>query len=238
MKKTLALWALLAGAAAADERTFVRNYDVASTSFIYCETTNYVAGTGRVSTAGSTTTIDVAGAGAALRQLAAGDEIFVTRPNVGTSGTTTDRRVLSAAPTSNTSMIVTSAVDWTAGFSWQFRKVACGTGAENGWLPTARASWTNVKWVIASMSATSIDLDVECRDTGDSAGAATVVWPNPSNSSSTDECLKSNFTAANKCGLIIEGHWSECRVGLKVNTDTGTQDITATLNTGNATGVQ
>ncbi len=233
MKTILAaLLALAALPALAVERTFVRNYDVASTSFIYCSTTDFIAGNGRASTSGSSAT--VTGSGTNFRRLVAGDEIFVTRPSFpGSQATTTDRRVVQTTPTSDTSLTLTAVADWSAGFSWRFRHVECGTGAEDGWINVGLAK-ADFEWVATTVNATSVSFNVQCRNTGDSARPATTVYPDPANSASTDSCKSGSPLDANdgaSCRIIGAGLYSECRCGMKVNTDTGAQDLSCFLTT-------
>lgn len=236
MKLIRAFLALLAftGMATAGERTFVRNYDVTSTSYIYCSTTDFSTGLGRLVTAGSSTTVTTSGTGAQLRQLVAGDEVFVTRPSFpGSNTTTVDRRVVQTTPTTNTTMTITAAADWTGGFAWRYRKVSCGTGAEDGWITTGEAK-VDVEWYAATVNATSVSFQVQCRNTGDSWRPANTVYPDPDSSASTVPCKRGSALDADDgavCRVIGAGIYSECRCGMKVNTDTGVQDISCGLTT-------
>jgi hypothetical protein len=213
-----------------DARTYVRNYD-SSTTLTYCSTTDFVAGLGRVATSGSSTT--VTGTSTNFLSLVAGDEIFVTRPTSGNQ-TTTDRRVVQTTPTTATALTLTAVADWTAGFSWRYRKVTCGTGAENGWLAVGNTSTRDVSWAWTTINATSSTIQIECRNTDDSAGPAIIVWPTAANSASTDPCLSGVALDANdgtNCNLRIGGRYSQCRIGVKITTDTGVQDFSAFLKT-------
>jgi hypothetical protein len=141
--------------------------------------------------------------------------------------------VVQTTPTSNTALTLTAAADWTGGFTWRFRKPTCGTGAENGWLSVANGYKVTIKWQATTINATSVGYTVECRDNYDSDGAAVTVWPDPANSASTDQCKSGTITTAgatSRCSLVVQGGWDQCRVGFKVNTDTGVQDVSAFLN--------
>lgn len=229
-------------AQAIEHRVYVEQYNLNSTSYIACTTDVPVAGVGRVKNASSGTTITFAGDRGSFGVLAAGDEVFflVPPPRPGAPGARTRRVVSSATPTTLT---VTAAVDLsgngTEGYAWDYRKVSCGTGAEDGWQLTANSLWADAAWQIDQLNVTGgIDVRVQCRDPGT---AAYTVYPDPANSASTNECLKGNFTAANACKLIITGHWQECRVQFKIGTnddggDTGAdaESISAFLNLGPA----
>lgn len=228
----LSLCVALALPALAGERTYVRNYDVASTSFIYCSTTDYVQGLGRIATSGSATA--VTGTNTTFLKLVAGDEIFVQRPAfAGSPNLVTDRRVVQTTPTSNTALTITAVANWTGGFAWRYRKVSCGTGAEDGWITTGEAK-VDVEWYAATVNATSVSFQVQCRNTGDSWRPANTVYPDPDNSASTVPCRRGSALDANDgavCRVIGAGIYSECRCGIQVNTDTGVQDISCGLTT-------
>lgn len=224
----------LASSVSAAERTFVRNRDVTSTSFEYCATSDFIPGLGRLSTSGSSATVTATGAGAVLTQLVAGDEIFVIRPSFAGSPTmTTDRRLVLTTPTTNTTMTLTAVADWTGGFAWKYRQVRCGTGAEDGWIMTGESK-VDVEWSATTINATSVSFRVQCRNTGDSARPANTVYPAAANSASTDSCLSGSPLDANdgdSCRILGAGIYSQCRCGIKVNTDTGVQDLSCFLTT-------
>lgn len=229
--RALIVLALVALPAVAGERTFVRNRDVTATSFEYCATSDSVAGTGRLATAGSSATVTATGTGAQLRQLVAGDEIFVTRPSFpGSNVMTVDRRLVLTTPTSSTTMTLTAVADWTGGFAWRYRQVRCGSGAEDGWIAT-NGTLADVEWNVVTINATSISFQVQCRHTADSGRTANTVYPNPLNAASTNTCDSGIPTAANTCNVLGSTIYSECRCGFRVNTDTGAQDIGCFLTT-------
>lgn len=241
----LAVLLSLALPAAAGEQVYVRELDLDATSYTHCSTTSTTAGRGRIVNAGSSTTITTVNSVSGFGQLRAGDEIFVTIPVAGVM--TRTRRVISAPSSGgHSSIVLTAALDLsgngTSGFAWDFALVSCGTGAEDGWLLSAQALWTDVTWQVDQLNVTGgIDVRVQCRGTGPTATAAVTVYPDPANSASTDECKKGNFTAVNACRLIVTGHWSQCRIGFKIGTnddggDTGAnaESISAFLTTGPA----
>lgn len=216
---TLLALVLLAPVARAAERTYVNQYDldqVSASAYIYCASGEYVQGSGRVITSGSSTTITTVNSTSGFGPLRAGDELFFIISGVET------RRVISAVA-STSSLTVTAAVDLSAlgagGYMWKYRRVSCGTTASDGWLTTAGAKQPfEVRWQVEQVSVTGgVDVRVECR--GSTFTEAYNVYPDPANSASTNECLKGNFTAAKRCDLLVYGAWSQCRIGLKIATD-------------------
>jgi hypothetical protein len=188
----------------------VLRYDLASTSVIYCSGgPGWVQGTSTVSTSGSSTTL-TAGADGTFDAVSAGDSIFVAGAF---------RRIDAVA--SGTSLTLSSAINTTA-TGWRYIHYTCGTGVENGKFTIANGWLTTITAEIVTMTATSIDIQYECRSSvPDSAWV--VVYPSAGNeecgagTASSGYC---QFTAAASLALVVDEVWNECRVGMKVNTDT------------------
>lgn len=237
------LWTMSDAFAVGDRQTYAQAYDLDSTSFTACSTTELAPGRGRVTNASSSTTITTVSSVSGFLGLVAGDEVFVDLSLPADASRAWTRRVVATTPTTGSTLVLTVAIDLsangTAGYAWQFRKVSCGTGAEDGWLLTARSTWTEVSWQVDQLNVTGgIDVRVQCRDSG---LAAYTVYPDPANSASANECLKGNFTAVNACRLIVTGHWGECRIQWKIGAaddggDTGAdaESLSAFLSTGPA----
>ena len=208
---SLALLVLPAAAQAqVNQYISVLRYDLASASVIYCSGgPGWVTGTSTVSTSGSSTTLTAATAGT-FDPLAVGDSIFVAGAF---------RRV--DAKASGTSLTLSSAIN-TVATGWNYIHYTCGTGTEagkftiaNGWISTLVAE-------IVTMTATSIDVRYECRTQAPDA-AWIVVYPSAGNNecgAGTESSGYCQFTAAASLALVVDEVWNECRIGLKINTDT------------------
>jgi hypothetical protein len=214
MRKLLLFLVLLVLPAAAhaqvNQYISVLRYDLESTSVIYCSGgPGWVQGTSTVSTSGSSTTLTAATAGT-FDAVAAGDSIFVAG---------SFRRI--AAKASGTSLTLSSAINTTA-TGWRYIHYVCGTGSDagaftiaNGWISTLVAE-------IVTMTATSIDVRYECRTSAPDAGWV-VVYPSAGNNecgAGTEASGYCQFTAAASLALVVDEVWNQCRIGLKVNTDT------------------
>ncbi len=240
MKKVVFALLALAGLAApvlAQKSVYVplvTDYDLASTSFIACYTTgeadeilsSWRPVLTKIKTTGSSTTVvsNTASAGA-FTNVSVGDELLVNYGNVGTlasgAAITTvkgaETRVVVTARASADSITVNNAVDFSAGYPFYFRKSVCSTAASAGWIGVQGFKSVGWHFQVTSMSATSIDMKVECRVQG-ATNIIVNVW---------DE----NYTAAGSTSASISGdlHYDACRMVLKVNTDTGTQSVTGAM---------
>lgn len=209
----------------------INAYDVASTSYIY---TSYlgqngsqygapIAGAGNIKTTGSSTTVvSNTASAAALLPLSVGDLVLFTLPANAGLGTKTAVNVTAKA--SNDSMTVSTAVDLTGGVSYTYLRASRGTGATIGWLNVAGDAKKTFSWTIATINATSIEVQIQCIDDYLNAPAITVYPPVPSQ---TDTCYTGSFTAAKTCKFVMYEPYAACRFGLKVTTDGGAQSVTA-----------
>jgi hypothetical protein len=188
----------------------VLRYDLASTSVIYCSGgQGWVQGTSTVSTSGSSTTLTAASDGA-FDGLAAGDSIFVAG---------VFRRI--DAVGSGTSLTLSSAIDTTA-TGWRYIHYVCGSGADAGAFTIANGTISTLVAEIVTMTATSIDVRYECRTNTPDAGWV-VVYPSAGNNecgAGTEASGYCQFTAAASLALVVDEVWNQCRIGLKINTDT------------------
>lgn len=188
----------------------VLRYDLASTSVIYCSGgPGWVQGTSTVSTSGSSTTLTAAADGT-FDALSVGDSIYVAG---------SFRRV--DAKASGTSLTLSSAINTTA-TGWRYIHYVCGTGADAGAFTIANGTISTLVAEIVTMTATSIDVRYECRTSAPDAGWV-VVYPSAGNNecgAGTEASGYCQFTAAASLALVVDEVWNQCRIGLKINTDT------------------
>lgn len=188
--------------------------DVTGTSYTYCKFLGRggdpfggpIPGPGRIETSGSSTT--VTGETATddpFSEVTAGDIIVLTY-----GGTTYTRRV--ATKTSADQISVDTALN-TTGAAWGWYKASCGTAATDGWLD-ASGMWAGTFVVdVATINATSVDYQVQCRV-----------------ESSIVQLQAASITTATSAGYTIpasNGVWRDCRLGLKLTSDTGAQSVSA-----------
>lgn len=220
MKKLLALLVLLPSLVSAQQaqRTarLYYNYDVSSTSYIYCKYTGSggspfgaeLKGYGLIKTTGSTTTLDELDAASnSFTGMAAGDLLLIR--NAGT-GVTSLRRIVTF--TSVSQVVVDAAIDLgTAGVTFNWLKQSCGTAATDGWVDVSLFYRLTFERALTTFNATSIQTQVECQLNG--VGSYTIDT--------------SSVTATGSYAYSIgSGVWDSCRMGVKVTTDTGLQSLT------------
>jgi hypothetical protein len=209
-------------------------YDVDSTTLTFCTMVGAsgnpagspVSGSGRILTAGSSTTVtsETASAGA-LAPVVARDVIIVQR------GSTTDTAVVTAKA-SNDSVTVDAAVNW-PGNSYTYLKSTCGTTDNDGWVGVGGGTR-----IMMTVQYEQGDLDAlvwQFQCIGSAVGSKpVVVYP-----SEGDGCGNSGTQVAGFCEFAAAGSaarftweemgaWSRCRVGVKVKT-TDASDAGAAL---------
>lgn len=218
-KLTLLLLALLAAAGAhAQDDTRVRvslasDYDLDSASYIYLTTKGQlgkvlngpVQRSAKACSSGSSTTVTACTANdQPFLALAVGDEVYFV-----ISGVVEGRRIDTWTDADN--IVVDSNIDLTDGYSTNFRKAAAGTGATDGWIPTAGFSEIAFEWQIEQSDGGSVDVRVEGQ--------------NLTPSSSTEQLFTKNYTAygcpASSCDAFrLSGPLpDQVRIGFKINTD-------------------
>lgn len=218
-----------AAAQALREAVLFWNYELDATSYTYCIFTGTGgdpfgrdnAGRAAIKTTGSSTTVTAVTAGSGpFRDMAVGDYIAVTVDQVVTYryiATRTDQDNITVTGPRPTDA---AAVDWEnagAGRNFTWRRRTCGTGATAGWINVADFTWVGVQYDIAQMNATSIDVQIQGRDTTRGSNPVTIWPPNPIG---TGVCETGNYTAARICEVVINPNThSAIRVGFKINTD-------------------
>jgi hypothetical protein len=167
MKKTLLLLlALLAPALvqAQEATALVTAYQIDGTTFTCCRTNPQdISGVGNIKTTGSSTTVNAV-SGTPFAPVSTGDVITVM-PGAGASPEI--RYVVNKV--SNIQVTVDTAVNWEnggAGFSFVWRDVRCGTGAEDGWVSVPPNSTPQVQMSVNAITGTSVDFKIEGRIRG------------------------------------------------------------------------
>ena len=97
----------------------------------------------------------------------------------------------------------------------------CGSGAEAGWIymPDSRPYVATVEWI--TKNATSLEYTIECRANIGTAGQA---------------LLTDGLSAVGTENLVVQstaGAFDQCRIGLKLTTDTGENSVSAFFATRN-----
>ncbi len=222
MKKTLlaGLLALLLPGAVAAQTTYdtirfplMTDYDLDSTSYMYCITTGENgrvlaagrAGAGRIKTSGSSSTVVSYMSGSnALDLLAVGDELEINAGVLNSDNGVDYRSV--AAVASDNSITVNAAINLpqTNGHGYRWRQRSCAT--TGGWFPTKGFGYISVQFEPEGNVATGgIDYQLVCRIAGsDSTGVAVVGPTNVASGTTTP------------VGMRIQGPWDECRLGIKI----------------------
>lgn len=222
MKKLLALLVLLPSLAPAQEQRTAKlyyNYDVSSTSYIYCKYTGSggspfgaeLKGYGLIKTTGSTTTLDELDAASdSFTGMAVGDLLIIRN---STTGATSLRRIVTF--TSVSQVVVDAAINLgTAGVAFNWLKQSCGTAATDGWVDAALFYRLTFERVLTTLNATSIQTQVECQLNG--VGSYII----------DTNSVTATGTYAYSLG---SGVWDSCRMGVKVTTDTGLQSLTGSM---------
>lgn len=221
--------------------TLVANYNLAATSYTYSffRGPNTVNGSPlgygvksehRVKTAaGAQTTVSTFTASAApFAGLVAGDMLlFPNAPTVtpvtGPTATNTyplgrgQERIITVA-TDDNNCDIHSAIDLsidTTGYAFYWKKFKTGTGAEDGWFKTADFSGVQFNIQVTTLNATSIDYSIEGRNTG----------PNTAAQQLDVGSITSSALGSNAHSFYLGVPYDQCRVGLKVTGDAGTQAV-------------
>ncbi len=195
-------------------------YDVTAGSYTYCRLLgvqqdpfgNPVAGGPLIKTSGSSTTVTEATASTnPFAPIGVGDVLYIS---VGPGVQAPTVRAVTAKA-SDASITVDSAITLT-GNAWSFKKLSCGTGITDGWIPVGLFATLNFTIELVSLTAASDDFQVECKK-GVVTSAAAII-------DTTSMAAPGTYSR-----VITDGVWDACRVGLKVTGDAGVQSINASL---------
>lgn len=236
--------ALVAAQAINGEITLVNNYDLDSTSYVYCVEigqnenvwgANILSpGTSRAITSGSSTGITLAaGPTLAFSVLTAGDEIiFNSKGAVGGGSVqplgTQTTRVVTAVNNSGADITVNAAIDLSVpavGTVWTWRKRACGdgtgslTGYLGGWIPMNDVLRWNFQFTTVQLDVTGgIDYKVECKQLGYLASPVVVI-------PATNITATGSIAATSELAQMFD----VCRFGFKIGSaDDGADTTTHT----------
>lgn len=187
-----------------------RQYDIEATSYTYGTLSDLLQAPKYLKTSGSSTTVSENTAGEAVFDgFGVGDVLYV---NV--DGTWTARPITSVAG-APTSVTVATAVDWSSGKAFYFRRFTTGTAAGSGWFPVADFAEKSVNVELATIGATSIDVSIEGRI--NATATASVLY--------SKNYLAATAPAADI--FAIGEHVTEIRVGFKANTPGTANSVTA-----------
>lgn len=209
---------------------FAIGYDVASTSLTYCTLSGqggspwgepYAVST-PIETSGSSTTVTaVTALSAPFANLVAGDTIVVRRD----AATPYDLRWLTAKADSD-GVTVSSAVNWSAGYPFQWMDLACGTAATDGWIAVPTGSGKIVQMTVVYSAGDLGGLDVVWEGKEGSPVAAPVrIFPGATSSCdpgtlNTNVCTFTS-TGDTKTVRILDNSFAFVRLGLAYRTSDG-----------------
>ncbi len=196
----------------AEQVQFYESYDLDSTSFKYGRVTGPFQGEGGVTSATSTTVSADATARNPFAGLKAGDLLWFR-----TAEQTVVKRKIATA-TSTTSLVSSGANLTFTSIPWHYLPFAIGTGLTNGWHRIAhfRPGSVTVHILLATLGATSMDITIEVRGSGNFQADPNAVWTK-------------NYAAgsAYEDAVIVTETGSDLRVGVKGGSGfAGTDDIT------------
>lgn len=204
--------------------------DYNSASFEYCSMNGQAIGVGvgnssttknkigrvRISATANSTTVNGVGA---FNNIAVGDELIVSVAGVMEYRTVATRASADQITIDTVFLPTTLAV---TNAEFEYRTSTCGATDSSGAIGVDGFSKMNFQVQVDAISATSLDYELECRMRGPASGWTIVVGP--TNKTSTGRFMIP--TTADEAARLNTG-WGECRVGLKMNTDTaGAEDIT------------
>ena len=226
----LVLLLALALPAAGQSAHFAIGYDVESSTPTYCTMNGVQNDPWRepfrvripIDTVGSS---DAVSAVTALTNpfanVAVGDAIYVRRDNV------TDM-VWVTVRTDADNITVSSAVDWSAGFVFEYLDLVCGTTAADGWIAVEKYSTVSMTVLYEAGDLTGLDVAWECKD-NTLVSEAVQVYPGPASDCgfgtlNTNVCTYVN-TGDRQTVVITNNTFSFCRMGLDWRTgDGGTRE--------------
>lgn len=185
--------------------TAVRDLD--ATSLEYCRTVGLNGSAidrpipirPKLAAAASSTTVTGTGA---FANVAVGDLLLINN-----GGAVLYRAVLARASADSITVDVLLSTAALTNLTASYRKIQCGTADTSGAFPVAGVQRFSVQLILAALTGTSVDYQLECRLQGPGAAWSIVSGP-------------TNKTAVFNVFLDSEVPYDECRVGSKINTDT------------------
>lgn len=189
--------------------------DISAASYTYCRMVGVnddpwqspLKGPAAVLTVGSSTTVTEAVAGTdPFLRVSVGDMLIVR------TGENSTDRVSVATKVDDGEITVSSAVDWSNVYEFEWLKRQCGTGATDGWIGVGAFSTLQAQLEVTAFSATTIDHILQC-----AIGAGLPVDVDTSTVNATGQ----------KAVVVASGVYDRCRFGLKITGDTGTNTSNA-----------
>lgn len=246
MKRFLVALMLLALPVAAQDTgqhkaaNFTYGYDVASATPTYCALVGlngdpfgaFISGPGTIETSGSSTTVTgVNAADDVFAGVGLGDVIQVRRPD----GTVDIRVVVTNAD--DDTITVETAIDLSAGFTWGYKTLRCGTTADDGWVNVSGYIIAQLSVQYTAGDLDTLDVAMFCRE-GALGSSSVRVYPGPS-SDCGDGTLSGTVCTFATVGQgiaykIPHNLFTACRVSLAYgSTDGGTREfVTTTISVG------
>ena len=243
MKKVLAALLLMAIPAFAQEHksaNFAYKYDVASDTMTYCATNgvggdpygSFISGSGTVETSGSNTTVTGVDAAAdVFASVNPGDIFSVRFPN----GNTENRVIVTNADADT--ITVDTNIDLSAGYTWSYKSITCGTSVADGWITVAGFPTVMLGFQYDAGDVTAAAMTMECKS--GAIGAIPVrVYPGVS-SDCGDGTLNGTVCEFTTVGdslyyKIDNNAFAECRVGVAWVTAVGAgrDELTTVIDVG------
>lgn len=188
-----------------DEVVLYARRDLDSSSFEYCRTVGLngnasdrnIPGRVLISTSGSSTTVTGTNA---FANVGVGDVLIINDAGV------VEKRSVVARASAN-SITVGSAIDITSA-RFDYRKIKCGTADTDGAFQVSGDHSFTLQIILSQENSASTDYQIECRVAG--PGSSWSIVGGPYNDTTTFNDIWSTDLP-----------FTECRVGVKVNTDDG-----------------
>lgn len=198
-------------------------YDVPNTSYTYCVTSGQLGNPWGpatrvaipVGTSGSSTTVAaITASSAPFATVAVGDVLYFQTDPYGAVST----RYVTAKASSD-SITINSAITLSAsaGYPFQYKHVACGTAATDGWIGVNQFTTKAIQLCVSTLNATSITFSVEAKIAG-APSSATLLTP--------------AYTATGCNVYSVPEQVDQLRVGVKLAGDAGAQSVDARIEGG------
>lgn len=194
---------------------FYSAYDLDATSYKYGRVTGPFQGEGGVTAATSTTVSADATARNPFAGLKVGDLLWFR-----TAEQTVVKRKIATA-TSTTSLVSSGAALTFTSIPWHYLPFTIGTGLTNGWHRIAhfRPGSITVHILLATLGATTMDVNIEIRGSGNFQADPNEVW-------------SKSYDAAAEDAVIVTEVGSDLRVGVKGGSDFSGTDVLDVFMTG------
>lgn len=203
------------------QTTLVDNYDVTTAGYTYLffgdrnsaiTKSTGVWGPGTAVArpfSSSTTTLTSVGSLDSFIGLAVGDLLLITIDGVE------NERTIATFTSANEVVVNAALSSEVTSQTFRFKKRRTGTAATDGWFYVGDLDHFNVQFEVATINATSLTATLECRVS--KFGAANTLF-------------EQTFTAVGAESVSVSTSQEECRVGWKIDTDGGAQNVAVYIN--------